>query len=93
MNNKKLTMGAHTIAAALAFGHGAAFAQETTECNESTSEQCAMPEDDSIELIRIHGIQQSIYRYDKSGDPRRLADLVDTPQTISVLTQGQIQES
>ena len=93
MNNKKLTMGAHTIAAALAFGHGAAFAQETTECNESTSEQCAMPEDDSIELIRIHGIQQSIYRYDKSGDPRRLADLVDTPQTISVLTQDQIQES
>ena len=93
MNNKKITMGAHTIAAALAFGQGAAWAQEPAECKESNSEQCAMPDDDAIELIRIHGIQQSIYRYDKSGDPRRLADLVDTPQTISVLTQDQIQES
>lgn len=93
MNNKKITMGAHTIAAALAFGQGAAWAQEPTECKQSNSEQCAMPDDDAIELIRIHGIQQSIYRYDKSGDPRRLADLVDTPQTISVLTQDQIQES
>jgi catecholate siderophore receptor len=27
MKNKTLTMGAQTIAAALAFGHGAAFAQ------------------------------------------------------------------
>lgn len=93
MKNKKISMGAHTIAAALAFGQGAAWAQDSTECHEDTSEQCTVPDDDTIELIRVHGIQQSIYRYDKSGDPRRLADLVDTPQTISVLTQDQIQES
>ncbi len=94
MKNKKLAMGAQTIAAALAFGNTAVFAQDTTaECKEKTSAQCTMPDDDAIELIRIHGVQQSIYRYDKSGDPRRLADLVDTPQTISVLTQDQIQES
>ncbi|BFT31692.1 TonB-dependent receptor [Alteromonas sp. D210916BOD_24] len=87
-------MGAQTIAAALAFGNTAVFAQDTTaECKEKTSAQCTMPDEDAIELIRIHGVQQSIYRYDKSGDPRRLADLVDTPQTISVLTQDQIQES
>ena len=94
MNNKKLSMGAHTIAAALAFAHTAVLAQDNTDvCNDKTSAECAAPSDDAIELIRIHGVQQSIYRYDKSGDPRRLADLVDTPQTITVLTQDQIQES
>jgi len=93
MKNTRLTMGAQTIAAALAFGNTAAFAQEEhTQCEENTAE-CHVPSDEAIELIRIHGVQQSIYRYDKSGDPRRLADLVDTPQTISVLTQDQIQES
>ncbi|MEM7419282.1 MAG: TonB-dependent receptor plug domain-containing protein, partial [Pseudomonadota bacterium] len=94
MKNRKLTMGAQTIAAALAFGNTAVFAQETTDkCTESTAAQCEATTDEAIELIRIHGVQQSIYRYNKSGDPRRLADLVDTPQTISVLTQDQIQES
>lgn len=94
MKNKTLTMGAQTIAAALAFGHGGALAQtqETEICKDKTEAECKAQQDE-IELIRIHGVQQSIYRYDKSGDPRRLADLVDTPQTISVLTQDQIQES
>ncbi len=94
MKNTKLTMGAQTIAAALAFGGGAVMAQENVEkCEDATSAECKAASDEAIELIRIHGVQQSIYRYNKSGDPRRLADLVDTPQTISVLTQDQIQES
>lgn len=94
MKNKSLSMGASTIAAALAFGHSAAFAQDTdVECKDLTAAECAKQNDEAIELIRIHGVQQSIYRYSKSGDPRRVADLVDTPQTISVLTQDQIQES
>lgn len=93
MKNTRLTMGAQTIAAALAFGSTNALAQEEQlQCEENTA-ACQVPSDEAIELIRIHGVQQSIYRYDKSGDPRRLADLVDTPQTISVLTQDQIQES
>ena len=93
MKNTRLTMGAQTIAAALAFGNTTALAQEeNTQCEENTT-ACQVPNDEAIELIRIHGVQQSIYRYDKSGDPRRVADLVDTPQTISVLTQDQIQES
>ena len=87
-------MGAQTIAAALAFGGGAVMAQENVEkCEAATSAECKAASDDAIALIRIHGVQQSIYLYNKSGDPRRLADLVDTPQTISVLTQDQIQES
>ena len=94
MKNTKLTMGAQTIAAALAFGSGAVMAQEEIEtCSDATSAECEAVSDEAIELIKIHGVQQSIYRYNKSGDPRRLADLVDTPQTISVLTQDQIQES
>ena len=106
MKNTTLTMGAQTIAAALAFGSSTVLAQETAEqntgpiakasseqCQDSNTATCEAADDKAIELIRIHGVQQSIYRYAKSGDPRRVADLVDTPQTISVLTQDQIQES
>jgi len=112
MKNTTLTMGAQTIAAALAFTTSATFgsstvlAQDTTEqntgpiakasseqCQDSNTATCEAADDKAIELIRIHGVQQSIYRYAKSGAPRRVADLVDTPQTISVLTQDQIQES
>jgi catecholate siderophore receptor len=112
MKNTTLTMGAQTIAAAIAFTTSATFgsstvlAQETAkqntgpiakasseQCQDSDTATCEAADDKAIELIRIHGVQQSIYRYAKSGDPRRLADLVDTPQTISVLTQDQIQES
>lgn len=101
-----LMMGAQTIAAALTFGSTATLAQvetpvrdskgtqqSTNQCESTNNKDCTTTDDKAIELIRIHGVQQSIYRYAKSGDPRRLADLVDTPQTISVLTQDQIQES
>ena len=101
-----LMMGAQTIAAALTFGSTATLAQvetpvrdskgtqqSTNQCESTNNKDCKTTDDKAIELIRIHGVQQSIYRYAKSGDPRRLADLVDTPQTISVLTQDQIQES
>ncbi|MCU7553445.1 TonB-dependent receptor [Alteromonas sp. ASW11-19] len=94
MKNKNLSMGASTIAAALTFGHGVSVAQERDiACTDTSATECVTENNEAIELIRIHGVQQSVYRYSKSGDPRRLADLVDTPQTISVLTQDQIQES
>lgn len=48
---------------------------------------------ESIELIEIHGAQNSIYNVKKSGDARRLTDLVDIPTTITVLTKDQIEES
>ena len=41
MKNTKLTMGAQTIAAALAFGGGAVMAQENVEkCEDATSAEC-----------------------------------------------------
>lgn len=89
-----LSLGATSIAAALTFGSAATYAEELPACEKSSSEQCTVnSSEEAIELIKIHGVQHSIYRVDKSGDPRRLADLVDTPQTISVLTADQIQES
>ena len=55
MKNTKLTMGAQTIAAALAFGSGAVMAQENVEkCDEATSAECKASSDEAIELIRIH---------------------------------------
>ncbi|MDC2889635.1 TonB-dependent receptor plug domain-containing protein [Psychrosphaera algicola] len=63
-------------------------------CVEKDSQACiAEKAAEEIEHIRVHGIRNSIYRYDKSGDPRRTAKLVDTPQVITVLTLDQIQES
>lgn len=89
-----LSLGATSIAAALAIGSSAVYAQENEPCDNTSSAECAAQNsDEAIEQIKIHGIRHSIYRVNKSGDPRRLADLVDTPQTISVLTQDQIQES
>ncbi|WGL14997.1 TonB-dependent receptor [Microbulbifer bruguierae] len=90
-----LSMGAQTIAAALAFGTHTSIAlgQEST-CEDKGDKSCVTKEaKPAIEHIEIHGVRNSVYRFDRSGDPRRVADLVDTPQTISVLTLDQIQES
>lgn len=56
-------------------------------CEETT---CA---EEEIELIKIHGVRNSIYKVDYSGDIRRQAELLDIPQTITVLTKDQIDES
>lgn len=90
-----LSMGAQTIAAALAFGsHAAIAAEQEAACKEKDDKSCVTGAgNSSLEHIEIHGVRNSVYRYDRSGDPRRVADLVDTPQTISVLTLDQIQES
>lgn len=87
--NPKLHLGGQAIAAALAFGAGNLHAQTlTSDCNEQNSASC-----EEVEHIQVHGIRDSIYKVDQSGDARRVADLVDTPQVITVLTQDQIQES
>lgn len=89
------SLGASSIAAALAFGSSAVYAQsQEQDCGNDKQAECkTQPSDEAIELIKIHGVKHSVYRVNKSGDMRHLADLVDTPQTISVLTQDQIQES
>lgn len=94
-SNQAVTMGAQTIALALSFSATQAFANTNeTVCLENDASACAAKKSaEEIEHIEVHGIRTSIYRFDKSGDPRRTADLVDTPQVITVLTQDQIQES
>ncbi len=93
-NAIQLSLGAQAIAAALAIGVPSAHAaEEQARCDKQGTQACAEKADESIELIRVHGVRHSVYRYDKSGDMRRVADIVDTPQTITVLTQDQIQES
>lgn len=91
-SNEKTKFGASALVAALAFGTNAAHANNLENVCDNTSKS-ACENEEAIERIEVHGIQNSIYRMDKSGDKRRVADLVDTPQTITVLTQDQIHES
>lgn len=60
---------------------------EKTQCEETNCVQ------EEMELIKIHGVRNSIYKVDHSGDIRRQAELFDIPQTITVLTKDQIDES
>lgn len=46
-----------------------------------------------IEVIQVFGEKKAPYKALRSGDDRRGADLVDLPQTLTVLTQTQIQDS
>lgn len=66
------------------------FAAETADKCDNLDQECSQQE---IELIKIHGVRNSLYKVDQSGDIRRQAALVDTPQTITVLTKDQIDES
>lgn len=94
---QSLTLGASTIAAALALGASPTlYAAPTAEtCTPSKDKDCKTEQvaPKIIEEVRVHGVRHSVYKHDKSGDLRRVADLVDTPQVINVLTQDQIQES
>ena len=81
-----------------------AFAAETNQvdCQKSATQQSITQEcetkkstkaDEEIEHIKVHGVRHSIYHFDKSGDKRRVNDLIETPQVINVLTQDQISDS
>ena len=79
------------------FGSGAllttlALSVSSAYADENKQDAAADKEKQAVELIKIHGVRNSIYNVKKSGDARRLADLVDTPATITVLTKDQIEE-
>ena len=80
-------LGSGALLTALALSVSSAYAQETKD-EQSSAEK----EKQAVELIKIHGVRNSIYNVKKSGDARRLADIVDTPATITVLTKDQIEE-
>jgi catecholate siderophore receptor len=81
-------LGSAALLTTLAISTSSAFANEEQAKCEDTS--CAQEE---MELIKIHGVRNSIYKVDHSGDIRRQAELFDIPQTITVLTKDQIDES
>ena len=83
-------LGSTALLSTLALSMSAAYAEEA---NTSKEKQAADKEQQSVELIQIHGVRNSIYNVKKSGDVRRLADLVDIPNTITILTKDQIEES
>lgn len=98
INHKnKIALGAQAVAAALVFSGSNAYAQSDTEpCNNdkiSCETQIINQSDEAIELIKVHGTKSSVYLHSESGDIRRIAELVDTPQMITVLTQDQILEA
>ncbi len=95
-NYSKLSLGAQAVAAALVFSSPALYAADTKNetCDKDILAKCKPAQtDESIERIRVHGVQNSVYMFNNSADKRRMAALVDTPQVITVLTQDQIQES
>ena len=81
-------LGSGALLTALAISVSAAHAEEV-----KTEKTAAEKEQQAVELIKIHGVRNSIYNVKRSGDARRLADLIDTPATITVLTKDQIEES
>ncbi|MCY7296900.1 TonB-dependent receptor [Alteromonas sp. a30] len=93
------TLGSQALLVALAATPAFAEAQSNDVCTEKGKQEnaavCAKAADNSkqIELIEVHGNAFSPYKAERSGDERRLADLVDLPQTLQILTQQQLQDS
>lgn len=97
-HKNKMTLGAQAVAAALVFSGTHVYAESTVEnCGKDSAVKCETKKinqsDEAIELIKVHGSKTSVYLHDSSGDIRRVAELVDTPQIITVLTQDQIIEA
>lgn len=92
--SKNEKLGSKALAIALTFASVAVQANDA-ECEQDSSQQTNQcePQNKEIEIVEVFGMAQSPYRALKSGDARHLAELADTPQTISVLTQKQILES
>ncbi|MDO6446730.1 TonB-dependent receptor [Colwellia sp. 1_MG-2023] len=97
-NKNRMALGAHAVAAALAIGSPQLYAAQSTDnCDNNNAVACESKKtntsDEALERIAVHGVKSSVYLYEASGDIRRVADLVDTPQVITVLTQDQILEA
>lgn len=84
--SNKLTLGSAALFGTLSLTTSPVHADESNTAEDGNKNK-------EIELIEIHGVRNSIYNVKKSGDVRRLVDLVDTPATITVLTKDQIEES
>ncbi len=84
--SKKVLMGSTALLGALSISAPPVMANDVANDNSKAKDR-------GVELIEIHGVRNSIYNVKQSGDVRRLADLVDTPATITVLTKDQIEES
>ncbi|KMT65805.1 TonB-dependent receptor [Catenovulum maritimum] len=84
--SKNIFMGSTALLGALSVAVSSAYAQESEVEDKNIKSK-------ETELIEIHGVRNSLYSVKRSGDARRLVDLVDTPATITVLTKDQIDES
>jgi catecholate siderophore receptor len=88
---KKFVAGSTALLGSLAFAVSAA--QVDAQQPKDEAKKASNKKAQEVELIEIHGVRDSIYNVKKSGDMRRMVDLVDTPTTITVLTKDQIEES
>jgi catecholate siderophore receptor len=86
--NTTLQLGSAALFTTLALSSSNAMAEDENKICEGN--QCTQEE---MELIKIHGVRNSIYKVEHSGDIRRQAELFDIPQTLTVLTKDQIDES
>jgi catecholate siderophore receptor len=67
-------------------------------CHEAAAQAPAASEEHdatapTVDVIEVFGQPNTLYKARVSGDARHVADLADTPQTITVLTQTQLLDS
>ena len=65
--------------------HGATLAQSTDDENSEASP--------TVDVIEVFGEPNTLYKARVSGDARHVAELAETPQTITVLTQTELLDS
>ncbi len=70
-----------------------AMSANLVNAQEQDEEAIAEQRSNAIELIEVYGQKNAPYKAVRSGDLRRAADLANTPQTLTILTQTQIADS
>ena len=95
MKSTSGSLGSSALLMALAFSAQANTSPAPAPCTSSNvaNEECSPGQSKEVELVEVNGMRLSPYRAQRSGDQRRLADLADLPQTMTVLTQRQILEA
>ncbi len=84
--------GACLASKALAVAIGAAVTG-AAPAKASGAGEVARDKTDIIEVIEVYGERNAPYKARRSGDLRHAADLADSPQTMTILTQSQVADS
>ncbi|RBP48877.1 TonB-dependent receptor [Arenicella xantha] len=96
--NKPLSLrarntGSSFAQSAVALAIGVAGSGVGSVSAQENQDDSSVSDTNAIELIEVYGQRTAPYKALRSGDERRGAALADTPQTLTILTQTQIEDS